>query len=453
MEIENIRKLIQDNYDINIQNTEIFRESSNGNCTYAVYNTDKKYFFKAVNNLAVQEMETALSSIDIQLYLMQSDVPAIPIIFTKDELPCIRINKQDKKYMYVMYEFIDGSGDPRSMIKAGEALGKIHHVMKNYTGRLVERSKYYFIDRYVGLMRKHQYPRAEFFGEYGNELWDKIKNLPRGYCHCDLYDGNMLKAKENDKIYLVDFDTSCMGFPMYDMTLFCNRTNYFKYDYKGYERTRIRLEKFLTGYQRYNTISDEEISAVWHMLAVYHFQLCSQGIERDGYLTDQNACSSPRIIFWFGEKTKDAQDVFWHSLNEQFLHDYVMPTIITVDKLVIACRYAAANECRIISTSDYKLVRVRPQNISASIFASFANCGFFYEYDINAIDEILPVCTRECQTLSYIGFDKNELKRVVLNNSAFGIDRIVPVGKTMDFGLIWDGVDLIRELSRIIVTR
>jgi hypothetical protein len=29
-----------------------------------------------------------------------------------------------------------------------------------------------------------------------------------------------------------------------------------------------------------------------------------------------------------------------------------------------------------------------------------------------------------------------------------GIDRIVPIGKTTDFNLIWDGYDLINVLSR-----
>jgi len=300
MEMKNIQELIEDNYDINIQNIEVFRRSVNSNCTYAVYGADKKYFFKAVNNLAEQEMETALSSVDIQLYLMQSGVPAIPVIFTRGGLPCIRIDRQDAKYLYIMYDFIDGRGNPQSMIKAGEALGKLHNVMKDYPGRLIERGKYYFIDRYAGLMRKYQYPRAEFFAGYGNELWDKIKNLRRGYCHCDLYDGNMHKAKKDGKMYLVDFDASCKGFPVYDITLFCNRTNYFKFDYKGYEKTRIRLEKFLSGYQQFNTISDEEISAVWHMIAVYHFQLCSQGIECDGYHadTEDNGYMSNTLIFW-----------------------------------------------------------------------------------------------------------------------------------------------------------
>ena len=36
-------------------------------------------------------------------------------------------------------------------------------------------------------------------------------------------------------------------------------------------------------------------------------------------------------------------------------------------------------------------------------------------------------------------------------NAVSGIDRIVPVGKTMDFSLVWDGRDLINELSRVVV--
>ena len=29
-----------------------------------------------------------------------------------------------------------------------------------------------------------------------------------------------------------------------------------------------------------------------------------------------------------------------------------------------------------------------------------------------------------------------------------GVDRIVPIGRTMDFSLMWDGYDLIRSMSR-----
>ena len=91
-----------------------------------------------------------------------------------------------------------------------------------------------------------------------------------------------------------------MGLPVSDIALFCNRTDYFKFDPKGYERTKISLEKFLKGYQRYNEISDEEISAIWIMIGIYHFQLTPQQIEIYGYHddTEDNGYMSNTLMFW-----------------------------------------------------------------------------------------------------------------------------------------------------------
>ena len=55
---------------------------------------------------------------------------------------------------------------------------------------------------------------------------------------------------------------------------------------------------------------------------------------------------------------------------------------------------------------------------------------------------------RKYQTLSYIGFEPDELRSFVRINGLRGIDHVAPVGHTMDFALTWDGYDLIRTLSR-----
>ena len=52
--------------------------------------------------------------------------------------------------------------------------------------------------------------------------------------------------------------------------------------------------------------------------------------------------------------------------------------------------------------------------------------------------------------MSYYGFQLKELKGLVQTIRPRGIDRIVPVGRTMDFSLYWDGNDLINSFSRII---
>ena len=53
-----------------------------------------------------------------------------------------------------------------------------------------------------------------------------------------------------------------------------------------------------------------------------------------------------------------------------------------------------------------------------------------------------------CQTVGYIG--DTDMLKPLLASGIRGIDRVVPVGKTMDFDLVWDGYDLYGRLTRII---
>ncbi|MEM5770669.1 MAG: acyl-CoA reductase, partial [Bacillota bacterium] len=76
------------------------------------------------------------------------------------------------------------------------------------------------------------------------------------------------------------------------------------------------------------------------------------------------------------------------------------------------------------------------------------NSGFFFEYDADELGEILPACNEKCQTLTYLGVSRDELTGFISKYAPKGVDRMVPIGKSMDFGLIWDGYDLIRTLSR-----
>ena len=40
--------------------------------------------------------------------------------------------------------------------------------------------------------------------------------------------------------------------------------------------------------------------------------------------------------------------------------------------------------------------------------------------------------------------------RPLLESGIKGVDRVVAIGKTMDFDFIWDGYDLISQLTRVI---
>ena len=65
-------------------------------------------------------------------------------------------------------------------------------------------------------------------------------------------------------------------------------------------------------------------------------------------------------------------------------------------------------------------------------------------------NELFDVVNAKYQTVTYFGLDPEKLLQAVVEKKLVGIDRIVPIGKAMDIDAIWDGHNLIAELSRII---
>ena len=53
--------------------------------------------------------------------------------------------------------------------------------------------------------------------------------------------------------------------------------------------------------------------------------------------------------------------------------------------------------------------------------------------------------------MAYFGFSQNELKSFILKNNLFGIDRIVPIGKALEIDIVWDGYEVVKNLSRVII--
>ncbi|WP_342760321.1 phosphotransferase [Paenibacillus sp. PK3_47] len=117
--------------------------------------------------------------------------------------------------------------------------------------------------------------------EYGNALWDNVKNLPYRYCHGDLNRGNILQTPDGEMV-LLDFDTSCSAFAIFDIMMVCNCTDYFSYNDDGYKETKGIYERFLTGYSDYHSLSENEMSAFYDFVAIMHYQLQATIIEIHG---------------------------------------------------------------------------------------------------------------------------------------------------------------------------
>ena len=74
--------------------------------------------------------------------------------------------------------------------------------------------------------------------------------------------------------------------------------------------------------------------------------------------------------------------------------------------------------------------------------------GTFFQKNISKLSELKDYVSKKCQTITYYGISKNEFKNFVLEYNLLGVDRIVPIGKSLEIDLVWDGYDVIKSLSR-----
>lgn len=173
-----------------------------------------------------------------------------------------------------------------------------------------------------------------------------------------------------------------------------------------------------------------------------------QNFYNDTYFSDQNACTSPRIVFWQGTKTSEAKTDFWNRVHDLVKYKYTLAPVQAVGKLNAMYSVAAQKNVRLVDSEDMFITRLDVDKIDKDLMNYKYNSGFYFEKEIENLREIVDVCDVRCQTLTYFGVKEDDFRTFLEEARPIGIDRIVPMGKSMDFTLIWDGYDLIRQMSR-----
>ena len=173
-----------------------------------------------------------------------------------------------------------------------------------------------------------------------------------------------------------------------------------------------------------------------------------QNFYNDTYYSDQNACTSPRIIFWKGDKTAEAKADFWKRVHGLVIEKYSLAPVQSVGKLNAMYSVASQKKVKLENSQDMFITRLAVNEIQKDLMDYKYNSGFYFEKDIDSLDDIVNVCDIRCQTVTYFGVKEEEFRKFLEESRPIGIDRIVPMGKSMDFALIWDGYDLIRQMSR-----
>jgi hypothetical protein len=177
----------------------------------------------------------------------------------------------------------------------------------------------------------------------------------------------------------------------------------------------------------------------------------------DAYWFGQMACSSPRTVVWIGkaDTCRQAAEQFWPMIDEVLQAKSEIPVLSGADfvnKLVAADSAAMASEVKIRRGSDNRLLRVwfdaAGAAFDSSIMRQHCGAGLFYECSLGSLDALRPLLARVVQTLSYWGWTQSQMRQFIQQEPLAGLDRIVPFGRALDFGLVWDGNDLIRAFMR-----
>ena len=177
----------------------------------------------------------------------------------------------------------------------------------------------------------------------------------------------------------------------------------------------------------------------------------ANGFYNDTYLFDQNACTSPHLVVWVGsnENVERAKNIFWDKLHVLVNNRYEIQSVSAIDKLTNFYNQAIQMDKINLGTKKDNLIwRVNLNELTDDIDQFSCDSGYFSEYHASSLLELSKIINRKYQTLAYYGFSKKDMESYFHQLKPFGIDRIVPIGRTMDFSLVWDGYNMIDSLSR-----
>ena len=174
----------------------------------------------------------------------------------------------------------------------------------------------------------------------------------------------------------------------------------------------------------------------------------------DTYLNDQNACSSPHLILWyrsgFESNIQEVKKKFWDAVYAESLK-YNLEEIKSTEKYTALCdEVMHFNRVKSVDRYENRLYVCELSEIPDDVETLRGKFGLFYEYEISNIREILNKLTVKTQTCLYFGDICKKVTESIYFDGLSCIDRIVPVGKSLDISEIWDGYNMINEMTRII---
>ncbi len=175
-----------------------------------------------------------------------------------------------------------------------------------------------------------------------------------------------------------------------------------------------------------------------------------EGFFNDVFWFDQMGCGSPRLIIWLGEPGSAAID-FYERVAE-LAKNYRIEAGTSIAKL------AHAHDLLAEAVTSRHHAYTNALNVSRAIDPAEAlarpyGAGFVCEWVCDDIEDVSVLATRSLQTVTHFGLKPQKVEQLAKALRGCGGYRVVPVGQALQFEPVWDGVDLMRHMTRVIVWR
>jgi hypothetical protein len=171
----------------------------------------------------------------------------------------------------------------------------------------------------------------------------------------------------------------------------------------------------------------------------------------DCYTMSQNACSSPKSLIWSGNINLKKKELFWNELKNKASNKFDFDITISNKKILNLNRIILnKNITGQVEFDKFHLVRVkyRKNQIPENLESLQANLGTFFEFEISSNSILKKFISSKTQSLTYFGYNKFELLDLIKKNNLQGIDRMIKIGNAFEMSHIWDGINIIENLSR-----
>jgi hypothetical protein len=170
----------------------------------------------------------------------------------------------------------------------------------------------------------------------------------------------------------------------------------------------------------------------------------------DTFWFDQAACSSPRLVIWYGDPKASAlaAAAFFAELEAVVeKRGYAVDDGMRLERFTFGCRAALDGPVAELDRHHGNFETLTLRELTP-FCREHCGGGLLYQFHTQTLETLAGFIDRRDQTLSYFGFEDEDLDTLAQTVSARGIDRIVPIGRALDFDRYWDGYDLFLEFSR-----